>query len=49
VLNAVCEPRPEPVPPILLGAVKPRMLRLAATYADEWDVSSTRACLTNRP
>jgi alkanesulfonate monooxygenase SsuD/methylene tetrahydromethanopterin reductase-like flavin-dependent oxidoreductase (luciferase family) len=43
VLNAVCQPRPEPVPPILLGAVKPRMLRLAATYADEWDVSSTNS------
>jgi alkanesulfonate monooxygenase SsuD/methylene tetrahydromethanopterin reductase-like flavin-dependent oxidoreductase (luciferase family) len=41
VHQAVCEPRPAPVPPIVLGAVKPRMLRLAATYADEWDVSST--------
>jgi len=25
----------------MLGAVKPRMLRLAAMYADEWDVPST--------
>src|SRR5262245_53794764 len=40
VRQAVCEPRPAPVPPIVLGAVRPRMLRLAATYADEWDVSS---------
>src|SRR5262249_31777517 len=29
------------VPPAVLGAVESRMLRLAATYADEWDVSST--------
>jgi alkanesulfonate monooxygenase SsuD/methylene tetrahydromethanopterin reductase-like flavin-dependent oxidoreductase (luciferase family) len=41
VVQAVCEPRPAPVPPITLGAVRPRMLRLAATYAAEWDVSST--------
>jgi alkanesulfonate monooxygenase SsuD/methylene tetrahydromethanopterin reductase-like flavin-dependent oxidoreductase (luciferase family) len=41
VIQATCEPRPEPIPPIVLGAVKPRMLRLAARYADGWDVSST--------
>src|SRR5262249_4520228 len=41
VRQAVCQPRPEPVPPIVLGAVRPRRLRLAATYADERDVSST--------
>jgi alkanesulfonate monooxygenase SsuD/methylene tetrahydromethanopterin reductase-like flavin-dependent oxidoreductase (luciferase family) len=41
VRQAVCTPRPEPIPPIVLGAMKPRMLHLAATYADEWDVSST--------
>lgn len=41
VLGATCEPRPQPIPPISLGATRPRMLRLAATYAAEWDVSST--------
>lgn len=43
VRQAVCAPMPVPVPPIVLGAVKPRMLRLAATYADEWAVSSTNS------
>jgi alkanesulfonate monooxygenase SsuD/methylene tetrahydromethanopterin reductase-like flavin-dependent oxidoreductase (luciferase family) len=41
VIGAICQPRPQPTPPISLGASRPRMLRLAATYADEWDVSST--------
>jgi alkanesulfonate monooxygenase SsuD/methylene tetrahydromethanopterin reductase-like flavin-dependent oxidoreductase (luciferase family) len=41
VRQAVSTLRPEPVPPIVLGAVRPRMLRLAATYADAWDVPST--------
>jgi alkanesulfonate monooxygenase SsuD/methylene tetrahydromethanopterin reductase-like flavin-dependent oxidoreductase (luciferase family) len=40
VIGAVCEPRPQPIPPISLGASGPRMLRLAATYATEWDASS---------
>lgn len=30
-------PRPEG-PPIMVGAVKPRMLRILATYADEWNI-----------
>ena len=41
VRDARCAPRPAPPPPILLGAFRPRMLRLAARYADEWNVSST--------
>src|SRR5215207_2385920 len=41
VVGARCEPRPNPIPPIMLGAFGPRMLRLAARYADEWNVSST--------
>jgi alkanesulfonate monooxygenase SsuD/methylene tetrahydromethanopterin reductase-like flavin-dependent oxidoreductase (luciferase family) len=41
VSGAICQPRPQPLPPLSLGASRPRMLRLAATYADEWDVSST--------
>lgn len=38
---ASCEPKPEPLPPLLIGAFRPRMLRLTAQYADWWDVSST--------
>jgi alkanesulfonate monooxygenase SsuD/methylene tetrahydromethanopterin reductase-like flavin-dependent oxidoreductase (luciferase family) len=41
VSGAICQPRPQPLPPLSLGASRPRMLRLAATYANEWDVSST--------
>lgn len=41
VVNARCEPRPEPVPAIMLGAFGPKTLRFAARYADEWIVSST--------
>jgi alkanesulfonate monooxygenase SsuD/methylene tetrahydromethanopterin reductase-like flavin-dependent oxidoreductase (luciferase family) len=40
VVDAHCEPRPDPVPPLMVGALRPRMLRLAARYADWWDVSS---------
>ena len=29
-----CEPRPVPPPPIMIGAFKPKMLRLTAKYAD---------------
>lgn len=39
--EAYCEPKPDPVPPILVGAFGPKMLRLTARYADEWNVSST--------
>lgn len=41
VIEARCEPRPVPVPPIMIGAFKPEMLRLTAKYADWWNVSST--------
>ena len=41
VEDAVCEPKPEPLPPLLVGAFRPRMLRLAARHADWWNVSST--------
>jgi alkanesulfonate monooxygenase SsuD/methylene tetrahydromethanopterin reductase-like flavin-dependent oxidoreductase (luciferase family) len=41
VLDATCEPRPDPIPPLIIGAFKPKMLRLTAKYADAWDVSST--------
>jgi len=41
VNEADCEPKPDPLPPIMVGAFKPRMLRITAKYADEWNVSST--------
>ena len=41
VTEARCLPRPEPVPPVMIGAFKPRMLQLAAEQADWWNVSST--------
>lgn len=41
VKEAYCEPKPEPVPPFMIGAFKPKMLRLAAKYADVWNVSFT--------
>ena len=41
VKDAYCEPKPDPVPPIMVGAFGPKMLRLTARYADGWNVSST--------
>ncbi len=39
VVNAYCEPKPEPLPPVVIGGAKPRILRLIARYADWWNVS----------
>lgn len=39
--QAYCEPRPNPPPSLMVGAFKPKMLRLTACYADGWNVSST--------
>lgn len=41
VNEAECEPKPDPLPPIMVGAFKPKMMRITAKYADEWNVSST--------
>lgn len=41
VHEAYCEPKPEPAPLLMIGAFGPKMLRLAAKYAGEWNVSST--------
>lgn len=43
VTDACCEPRPDPPPLVMVGAFKPRMLRLTAKHADWWNVSSTGA------
>jgi len=42
VVDAWCEPKPDPLPIIMVGGSKPRMLRLVARYADWWNVSWTR-------
>lgn len=41
VVNAWSEPKPEPIPTIMIGGSKPRMLRLIARHADWWNVSWT--------
>jgi alkanesulfonate monooxygenase SsuD/methylene tetrahydromethanopterin reductase-like flavin-dependent oxidoreductase (luciferase family) len=41
VVEAYCEPKPDPLPTIMVGAFKLKMLRLTATYADGWNVSSS--------
>ncbi len=41
VIDAQLEPKPDPLPIIMVGAFKPKMLRLTAKYADWWNVSST--------
>jgi alkanesulfonate monooxygenase SsuD/methylene tetrahydromethanopterin reductase-like flavin-dependent oxidoreductase (luciferase family) len=41
VTDARCEPKPDPVPTIMVGAFGPQMLRLTARHADWWNVSST--------
>jgi alkanesulfonate monooxygenase SsuD/methylene tetrahydromethanopterin reductase-like flavin-dependent oxidoreductase (luciferase family) len=35
ITDAFCEPKPEPLPPIMIGAFGPKMLRLTAQYADD--------------
>lgn len=34
---AYCEPKPDPLPPIVIGGQGSRMLRLVARYADGWN------------
>lgn len=41
VRAAWCEPKPDPLPTIMIGAFRPKMLRLTARHADWWNVSST--------
>ena len=41
IADAYCEPKPNPIPSMMIGAFQPKMLRLTAKYADEWNVSST--------
>jgi alkanesulfonate monooxygenase SsuD/methylene tetrahydromethanopterin reductase-like flavin-dependent oxidoreductase (luciferase family) len=41
ITDARCEPKPDSMPIIMVGAFKPKMLRLTARHADWWNVSST--------
>ena len=41
VVNASLEPKPDPLPRLMVGAFGPKTLSLTAKYADWWDVSST--------
>lgn len=34
--RAICEPKPEPLPPIMIGSPGPKVIRIAARYADGW-------------
>lgn len=42
--DALCEPKPiqKPHPPIVIGGSKPKMLRLIARHADEWNMPNRR-------
>lgn len=39
VENAYCEPKPDPLPPLIVGGGGNKTLMLAAKYADWWNVS----------
>jgi alkanesulfonate monooxygenase SsuD/methylene tetrahydromethanopterin reductase-like flavin-dependent oxidoreductase (luciferase family) len=41
VKDAYCEPKPDPIPTIMIGAHKPKMIQLAVQHADWWNVSWT--------
>lgn len=41
IVEAWCEPKPKPLPTIMIGGSKSRMLRLVARHADWWNVSWT--------
>jgi alkanesulfonate monooxygenase SsuD/methylene tetrahydromethanopterin reductase-like flavin-dependent oxidoreductase (luciferase family) len=34
--GAICSPRPDPIPPIFVGSPGPKVIRVAARYADGW-------------
>jgi alkanesulfonate monooxygenase SsuD/methylene tetrahydromethanopterin reductase-like flavin-dependent oxidoreductase (luciferase family) len=48
--DALCEPKPlqRPHPPIVIGGEKPKMLRVVARHADEWNCPATVMWPTGR-
>lgn len=45
VIDAWCEPKPVPPPPILIGAKGEQMLKIVARYADWWNASDANIAL----
>lgn len=45
VIDAWCEPKPTPPPPILIGAKGEQMLKIVARYADWWNISDASLAL----
>jgi alkanesulfonate monooxygenase SsuD/methylene tetrahydromethanopterin reductase-like flavin-dependent oxidoreductase (luciferase family) len=41
--NAYCEPKPDPIPPIVVGAGGKKTMMLTARYADWWNLSDANA------
>jgi alkanesulfonate monooxygenase SsuD/methylene tetrahydromethanopterin reductase-like flavin-dependent oxidoreductase (luciferase family) len=39
VVDAYCEPKPDPIPPIMVGGAGNRTMSIAARYADWWNLS----------
>lgn len=37
--NAICEPKPKPLPTIMIGGARPHILQVIARHADWWNVS----------
>lgn len=48
LIDAVHEPKPRPAPPLLVGGKGPRLLRVVARHADEWNTWSTPTSLPTR-
>ncbi len=46
--NAYCEPRPDPIPPIVVGGTGERMLKLIARLADGWNAGGDIATYRTR-
>jgi alkanesulfonate monooxygenase SsuD/methylene tetrahydromethanopterin reductase-like flavin-dependent oxidoreductase (luciferase family) len=40
ITNAYCVPLTDPVPPLMIGAFGPQMLRITARYADWWNIGN---------
>ena len=38
IVDAICEPKPDPLPPIIVGGGGTKTMMLAACYADWWNI-----------